>query len=62
VEPDDPNHSISGVNMQLYRTFHPDEEAIKVGNLPATMDGFLTEQEIAYKTNNLTRAALAINF
>ncbi|TVY57995.1 Non-specific phospholipase C6, partial [Lachnellula suecica] len=25
VAPDDPNHSISGVNMQIFSTYHPDE-------------------------------------
>src|SRR5947208_15525735 len=46
VEPDDPNHSISGVNMQLYETWHPDEAAIKAGTEKATMEGFLYEQEV----------------
>jgi phospholipase C len=61
VESDDPNHGISGVNMQLYGTFHPDEEAIKDDKLHATMNGFLTVQTIAHHTK-LTRAALAINY
>jgi phospholipase C len=43
VEPDDPNHSISGVNMQPYGTFHPDEEAIKAGNVHATIGDFLAK-------------------
>jgi phospholipase C len=62
VEPDDPNHSISGNNMELYETFHPDEEAIKDGTLRATMEGFLFEQESTFHTTNLTRARMAIDF
>src|SRR5436305_5344644 len=48
--------------MQLYETWHPDEAAIKAGTEKATMEGFLYEQEVTYKTTNLARASLAINY
>lgn len=59
---DDPNHSMSGVNLQLYGTANPNEAAIKSGKLKAAMNGFITEQEISYKTTNLTRVSQAINY
>jgi phospholipase C len=62
VAADDPNHAISGVNMQLYSTYHPNETAIKAGDEEAAMMGFLTEQQLSYHTNNITRAAEAINY
>lgn len=64
VANDDPNHSISGVNMQLFSTFHPDESAV-AGAADwkyQTMHGFVTEQSITFDTLNKTRAAEAINY
>lgn len=64
VAQDDPNHSISGVNMQLFSTWHPDEDL--VNSSPAwkyeNMRGFVTEQAVAYSTDDRERAAEAINY
>lgn len=64
VASDDPNHSISGVNMQLFSTYHPDEAAVAGASdwQYETMRGFVTEQSITYDTLNKTRAAEAINY
>jgi phospholipase C len=62
VAPDDPNHSISGVNMQLFSTWHPDEAAVNAGQQTENMRGFVTEQSVAYNTLNKTRAAEVINY
>ncbi|KAK9485262.1 PLC-A protein [Lipomyces starkeyi] len=62
VAPDDPNHGISGVNMEVLGTYHPDEEAVDEREEMETMMGFVTEQASTYKTVNLTRAAEAINY
>ncbi|KAK6610824.1 hypothetical protein H4I96_02422 [Botrytis cinerea] len=68
VAADDPNHSISGVNMQrmvllcpdyqttFFTTYHPS------GKQSESMRGFVTEQSITYSTLNKTRAAEAINY
>lgn len=64
VANDDPNHSISGVNMQLFSTFHPDESAVAAAAdwKYQTMRGFVTEQSITFDTLNKSRAAEAINY
>ncbi len=64
VVPDDPNHAISGVNLQLYGTYHPDEKAIAAGTEKASMNGFLTEQLRAHTKQNISvaRAAEALNY
>lgn len=64
VANDDPNHSISGVNMQLFGTFHPDEAAVAAAAdwRYQTMRGFVTEQSITFDTLNRSRAAEAINY
>lgn len=64
VANDDPNHSISGVNMQLFSTFHPNETAVRLGEdwTYETMRGFVTEQSVTFDTLNRTRAAEAINY
>ncbi|KAF3759905.1 phosphoesterase [Cryphonectria parasitica EP155] len=64
VASDDPNHSISGVNMQLFSTFHPNETAVAQAAdwEYETMRGFVTEQSITFDTLNKTRAAEAINY
>jgi phospholipase C len=56
IAPDDPPHGISGGNMQIFGTYHP------TGSSAPTMQGYITEQESAFKTNNVTRAAEAINY
>lgn len=41
---DDPDHSISGNNLEFYGSFTPDNADIKSGRLKPNMNGFLTEQ------------------
>ncbi|KAK9327247.1 phosphoesterase family-domain-containing protein [Lipomyces starkeyi] len=62
VAPDDPNHGISGLNMEVLGTYHPDEEDVDEREEMETMMGFVTEQASTYKTVNLTRAAVAISY
>ncbi|KAI8076353.1 phosphoesterase [Halteromyces radiatus] len=62
VDADDPNHSMSGINLQLYGTTDPNEALIKSGKLKANMQGFITEQERTYGTTNLTRVSDVINY
>lgn len=56
IAADDPNHSISGDNMELFTTFHPNASSEEV------MQGFVYEQEITFQTVNATRAAEAIEY
>jgi phospholipase C len=56
VAPDDPNHSISGVNMQLFGTYHPAATSLE------TMLGFVTEQGATYNSSNITRISEAVNY
>ncbi|KAF8223373.1 phosphoesterase [Tricholoma matsutake] len=56
VAADDPNHSISGDNMELFSTFHPSASSKE------TMQGFVYEQAITFRTTNVTRAAEAIEY
>ncbi|GAB1218285.1 hypothetical protein ATERTT37_007539 [Aspergillus terreus] len=57
VAPDDPDHSISGGNQQVYSTYHPD-----LSDEPS-MQGFVTEQIASYSIGqNLSRAAEVINY
>lgn len=58
VAPEDPDHSISGGNMQIYGTYHPE------GLDEPSMQGFVTEQVHSYELNsrNASRAAEVINY
>lgn len=58
VAPDDPDHSISGGNMQVYGTYHPDDSS------KPSMEGFVTEQVRSYmiENQNTSRAAEVINY
>ncbi|CAG8418921.1 unnamed protein product [Penicillium salamii] len=56
IASDDPNHSISGGNMQVFGTYHP------VSGAKASMDGFISEQRASYPKDDLNRAAEAINY
>ena len=56
VDPDDPNHGVSGVNMELFGTFHPSTSSQE------TMQGFVFEQQLTFQTSNITRASEAIEF
>ncbi|KAF4629043.1 hypothetical protein G7Y89_g9104 [Cudoniella acicularis] len=62
VAPDDPNHSITGVNMQLFSTWHPEEVTVDKYHEAENMRGFVTEQSVTFSTLNKTRAAEAINY
>ncbi|KAI9927015.1 hypothetical protein ASPWEDRAFT_46473 [Aspergillus wentii DTO 134E9] len=57
VAPDDPDHSISGGNMQVYSNYHPNMDK----DTP-NMNGFVSEQIHAYGTHDLSRAAEVINY
>ncbi|KAI9370409.1 phosphoesterase [Aspergillus egyptiacus] len=58
VAPDDPDHSISGGNQQIYGTYHPHSSI----HAP-TMQGFVTEQIRAHGIHgDLARAAEVINY
>ncbi|KAJ5594955.1 uncharacterized protein N7459_001163 [Penicillium hispanicum] len=59
VSPQDPDHSITGGNMQVFGTYHP------TINSKCTMDGFVTEQRLYWKKgvgNDLEKAAEVINY
>lgn len=56
IASEDPNHSISGGNMQIFGTYHP------LRNDPVSMNGFVTEQRLSYKKDNLTRAHEVIDY
>ncbi|KAK9332294.1 hypothetical protein V1520DRAFT_374008 [Lipomyces starkeyi] len=63
VAPDDPNHDISGVNMEVLGTYHPDGEAVYEREEKETMMGFVTEQASTYKTDHIpVFAAMAEKF
>ena len=57
VAPDDPDHSISGGNMQVYGTYHPNQEK-------PLMQGFVSEQVHSYEidNHNISRAAEVIDY
>jgi phospholipase C len=44
VEPNDPDHSLSGVSMQIFGTYRPNETAVNMGLDSGSMMGFLYEQ------------------
>ncbi|KAG6853682.1 hypothetical protein C0991_002325 [Blastosporella zonata] len=46
----DPDHSITGYNMELFGTFNPNNTAIANGSLKPTAQGFLNKQLISYPT------------
>ena len=56
IASDDPNHSISGGNMQVFGTYHP------VSGAQPDMSGFISEQRASYPKDDLARAAEAINY
>jgi phospholipase C len=41
---DDPDHSVSGNNMELYGSFTPDNDLISEGKLTPNMKGFVDQQ------------------
>jgi phospholipase C len=52
----DPDHSVTGVNFELYGTYHPDNEAIANGSLTANLEGFVNRQMLAYPSISAQRA------
>jgi len=63
VAPDDPAHGISGVNMELFSTYHPDEaDSAQDKFEDENMLGFVTEQGTVFKTQNVSRAREAIDY
>jgi hypothetical protein len=56
VAPDDPNHSISGVNMQLFSAHR------LTATSPETMLGFVNEQGATHNSGSVTRISEAINY
>lgn len=53
----DPDHSITGNNVQFYGDFTPDNEAIADGSLTPKQKGFLQEQLRSYPSDNETHLA-----
>ncbi|KAJ5526069.1 hypothetical protein N7494_012719 [Penicillium frequentans] len=49
IAADDPNHSVSGINMQLFGSYHPPALA------ESSMDGFITEQRVSYRLERLEK-------
>ena len=45
---DDPDHSMSGNNLEFYGTFNPDNALIQSGQLKPNMKGFVHEQRRLY--------------
>ncbi|KAG6848034.1 hypothetical protein H0H93_003983 [Arthromyces matolae] len=46
----DPDHSVTGYNLELYGTFNPNNAAIANGTLKPTVQGFINKQLISYPT------------
>ncbi|KAJ3260665.1 hypothetical protein HK103_000297 [Boothiomyces macroporosus] len=61
VVSDDPDHSLTGTSFDLYSQYVPDEQQIKNGQLVATMQGFMNEQENRYGNDNV-RASAILNY
>ncbi|KAF4229490.1 hypothetical protein CNMCM6805_001412 [Aspergillus fumigatiaffinis] len=45
----DPDHSVTGYNMELYGTYTPSNDAIASGTLKPTMNGFVEQQLVHHK-------------
>ncbi|KAL4782355.1 phosphoesterase [Aspergillus varians] len=45
----DPDHSVTGYNMELYGTYSPSDEAIRSGSLNVTANGFVEQQLVHHK-------------
>lgn len=57
IASDDPDHSITGGNMQVFGTYHPAADA------KSSMGGFVTEQSYYYNLQqNMMEAAEVINY
>ncbi|KAJ5766770.1 uncharacterized protein N7511_004386 [Penicillium nucicola] len=53
----DPDHSVTGVNFEMYGTYHPDNDAIANGTLTPNLKGFVNRQMAAYPAISAQRAA-----
>lgn len=57
IASDDPDHTITGVNMQIFGNYHPKSSS------KSTMGGFVTEQSYMYSLqNDMMEAAEVINY
>ncbi|KAL4796620.1 phosphoesterase [Aspergillus venezuelensis] len=45
----DPDHSITGYNMELYGTYSPNDAAIRNGSLTPSMNGFVQQQLVHHE-------------
>lgn len=48
----DPDHSVTGVNFELYGTYNPSNDAIANGTLKPSLDGFVERQADRYKISS----------
>jgi phospholipase C len=55
---DDPDHMVTGNNVEFYGTFTPDNAAIASGQLTPALQGFVQEQLRQYESD-VNRTALA---
>ncbi|KAJ9102329.1 hypothetical protein QFC21_002729 [Naganishia friedmannii] len=62
ISPEDPDHGISGVNMQIFGTWHPEESSVQSGSQKAVMDGFVTQQLNRYHTDNISIGVRPIDY
>ena len=51
---EDPDHSVSGNNLEFYGSYLPDNQMIQSGALTPNMSGFITEQITHYSLNAST--------
>lgn len=60
----DPDHSVSGNNLEFYGTWNPDNNEIHSGILKPQLDGFVTEQIRVYgdKTDDHTLEVQVMNY
>lgn len=57
IAKDDPDHTVTGGNMQIFGTYHPAKDA------KSLMNGFITEQAYTYSLeHNMLEAAEVINY
>ena len=56
---DDPDHTVTGNNIEFYGTFTPDNDDIASGTLTATQKGFVHEQLRVYEGKNVNKTRLA---
>ncbi|KAJ5407939.1 hypothetical protein N7509_001822 [Penicillium cosmopolitanum] len=52
----DPDHSVTGVNFELYGTYNPSNKDIASGKLKANLNGFVEKQMVSYPDISAKRA------